>query len=220
MIVDVDLYDSQARTSSDPAAATVADAANIARLLDQASAACDAFGATLPRRCPPPPMPPLTLIASPDMIACDLLGLGFQFASARLREVLQAPADDVAFLPVNDDACPAHIRQADYRLMHVSLHASPIDMDRTQGRIVDAPLPDGSVAKRWLPKGGGPSGAARLYAREGFAPPGPIFAVPVVRWILVEDAVADRVMRAGLTGVIFVDMFAAARPGELVRRTL
>ena len=189
-------------------------------VLTLSDVACNAVGAKLPSRCPPPALPSGILQINSTDVAPNLLDVGLQLVSARLRELLQPRERDVYFLDVDASGCTPPVRAMDYRIIYVALFANLIDQERTEGEVVERQLSNGDRTRVWIrssPRQRKSDG--RLYRRADFEPPGSIFAIPGQRWIMVDDEVAERVMRAGIDDVQFIDILASSEQGRLVTRS-
>lgn len=154
--------------------------------------------------------------------APDLVFEGELFASRQLRAAMALPDDTVQWLPVDCSDCPQAMRDADYRLMNLLAFANPMDRQRTAPpEFTDVTLPDGSwtfvwSADPWQP--GRPM--PHLFWRKNFVPPAPLFRVPGWSMTLATEELAERVMRAGLDDVVFIDMQTDGTPtSELVVRS-
>lgn len=143
----------------------------------------------------------------PDF-APDLIFEGALFASRRLRDAMALDRATVQYLPIDCSECPPAMRGADYSLVNLLVFANPLDRARTEpAEFADVALPGGGstfvwTAPPWQP--GRP--VPRHLWRSDFAAPAPLFRVPGISWTLATDDLADRVMRAGLEEVAFMDV--------------
>jgi hypothetical protein len=137
--------------------------------------------------------------------------------SLRLRQALGLTEDVIRYRDVNLDQSPPAVRAQEYQAFQAVHFADLIDWKRTPSRIV-GPRPDGSTRRqRYLdPK----PDEWRTYWRDDLTPPAPLFRVLGTPWTLVTDALADRVMRAGITDLIFMDMTSDRARAELMFRQL
>jgi hypothetical protein len=149
------------------------------------------------------PLPPdfmIPQLAMPETgFAPDYLDSGgARFCSRRFRDAMAQPENVVQYLPVELITGGAEVRAQDYRLMRVMAIQSAMDLDRSDCRI-----------REWTHRITGeiirsPDNLRRVVLIEDLQPRTEIFRVaesPVD--VLVVDALADRVLRAGCTGIAF-----------------
>lgn len=120
----------------------------------------------------------------------DFLTLGGRrFASARLRQVLSPWADLIDWVPLDLTTSEATGREADYRLMRLLAHRPAFDAEAS-GLVLK---PDQLIAF-----------TSRYVLRNDIADaPGLFHAEDRPSILLASDAVAERVMRSGCTGIEF-----------------
>ena len=160
---------------------------------------------------------PIIRITSPDF-ALDYFDWGLSCASARLRAALGDVGGCMRFRPLDvSGSSPAVVEQA-YEVLEVTASADPIDETRTPGEVIDVPGLDGKVSKEWII--GLPAHGDRVFWREDFVPPAPMFRVKGTPWVLATDALADRVMRAGIKDVVFQDLTSNRAQTEVVLRQM
>jgi hypothetical protein len=125
---------------------------------------------------------------------------GLRFCSARLRCALGQPENTVQFAPVELITGGEQARGQDYRLMRVLARQKAMDVDRSDcTREERVNRITGQVETR-------PIFINRLVLLEGLKPATEIFRIhESTTDILVTDMLAERVLRAGCTGMEFVD---------------
>lgn len=152
----------------------------------------------------PPEVPAPRLVMPQAGFAPDFFWIGpWYFASRRLREVLAQPAEVVDFVPAVLIEGGEEARVQDYALMRVravqpamDLHLSVCDVREALG-MNGEPL-HRAVARRPM--------SSRMVLREDLRPRTDLFRIDEDRvTILATDALALRVLAAGLTGVQFND---------------
>jgi hypothetical protein len=123
---------------------------------------------------------------------------GLYFCSRRFRDTLAQPENVVQFAPVElIDGGPEVVAQ-DYRLIRVMAHQPAMDLERSDCSIEYYPAYRTGEPIRIVGE------IKRYVLLEGLTPDTEIFRVdehPTT--ILVTDAVAQRVLRAGCTGMEF-----------------
>jgi hypothetical protein len=132
----------------------------------------------------------------------------------RLRQALGLTEAVIRYHDVNLDQSPPAVRAQEYQAFQAVHFADLIDWNRTPGHIVGYPRPDGSIrGQRYLAH---PLDGQRTYWRDDFAPPAPLFRAFGPPWMLVTGVLADRVMRAGITDLVFKDITSDRAQTELV----
>ena len=163
------------------------------------------------------PMPVLA-ITDPSF-APNLVWAGLHFASARLREALGLGPDVVEYRAVDASGSAAAAQAADYQVFRVVREADPVDLARMYGHEPDRGA-DGRPTSAWLLSVHGPHAPPRQTVwREGFVAPAPLFRDASGR-LMATEALAERVMRAGLADVAFQDVVSEASLRGLAFRTL
>lgn len=161
--------------------------------------------------------------ATAEDFAPDLFFLGELFASKRLIETLALPQASVQLLPVDCSACPPAMRAQDYKVLNLLTFANPMDRERSWPSIyTDVELSDGTSTFLWSAEPWQPGmPVPRLFWREDFIAPAPLFRVPGKHWAMATDALAGRVIRAGFDDVMFHDLTNdGSRTYGLIVRTL
>ena len=158
---------------------------------------------------------PVLLIGDPAY-APPLFFEGFNYVSRRLREVLGLPADVVHCQEVDASGCVELARSAGYTTFQALHVADPIDRERSDGDWVDTIERDGSPGRMWMPTGGPTRPAPRIVIRPDFVPPAPVFRQPSGGAPVVTDEVAERVLRAGLTDIMFIEVGQERGQTEIV----
>jgi hypothetical protein len=145
--------------------------------------------------------------------------LGLQCASLRLRQALGLTDAVVRYRDIGVQEAPPAVRAQRYQALHVVPIGDPIDWSRTAGQSLEVPQPDGSTRERWFIRPPNPvEPPNRIYWRDDFTPPAPLFRAVGTAAILATDALADRVMRAGITDLVFQDVTSDRAQTELVLR--
>ena len=120
------------------------------------------------------------------------------FVSDRMRRVMDLPSDIAQFLPIINVSRPPRARAARYSLLHLLAFARAIDGERSDCHV-DRPTSakTGAQVLRF-------TGLTAVRFLPDFEPPADLFreaAAPTV--LLATDALAQRVIDAGCTGVQF-----------------
>jgi hypothetical protein len=151
----------------------------------------------------------------------DYFNGGLPCASLRLREVFNLTDDVIRYRDVDLDGSPPGLRALRYQVYHVAAYADPVDWTKTAGQALELPRPDGSTRKIWCLAPPDPAGPPqRVYWRDDFLPPAPLFRALGTPWTLAIEALADRVMRAGITDLAFYDITSDLAQTEIVMRQL
>jgi hypothetical protein len=123
---------------------------------------------------------------------------GFEFCSRRFRDALAQPEHAVQFVPVELISGGPEIVAQDYQLFRVMAHQPALDLDRSDCEIEEFTTRRTREQIKILRN-------VKQYAlRDDLHPQTEIFRAdenPSI--ILVADAVAERVLRAGCTGMEF-----------------
>ena len=159
---------------------------------------------------------PKLRITSRDF-APDLIWAGLHFASARLRDALGLGPDTVEYRDVDTSGSVPAARAADYKVFRIVHQADPVDLARMYGHDPHREA-DGNPTTAWLLSISGPHAVPRrMVWREGFIPPAPLFRDGTGR-LMATEALAECVMGAGVTDVVFQDLVSDAAPHGLVFR--
>jgi hypothetical protein len=152
----------------------------------------------------------------------NFLYMGLFYITENLARVLDFSDRIVQYINVDCSECPPEVRALGYRVMIPRVFANPLDQTFVPGVYQDVILPDGSLTQYWrqeLPPAGPPV-ALRTRWREDFVPPAPMFEILGGPWLLVTDALAERVMRAGFDDVNFIDVTNDGTRSCSIHRTL
>lgn len=141
------------------------------------------------------------------------------YVSRAFREAAGLPAAAVAFGPVDTSRCSNLAKSRDYRTLDVLSSSDPVDQVRSDGEWVPWIDDHGEIAQRWELSGGPLRPSPRVAFRLDFVPPAPIFHTDQLG-LLVSDDVADRMMRAGLDDVVFVQVEGERGRTEIIYRRL
>jgi hypothetical protein len=151
----------------------------------------------------------------------DYFDAGMNCASQRLRRAFGLGDDVVSYRDIDLDGSPPAALAKEYQAFQAVHYADVVDWNRTPGMAFDVRRADGSIGKEWRLGSPGPNDpAVRIYWRDDFVPPAPLFRANGTPWMLVTDEVADKVMRAGITDLTFVDLTNERAQTELVYRQL
>jgi hypothetical protein len=151
----------------------------------------------------------------------DYFDAGMHCASSRLRRALGLTEAAISYRDIDLDESPPAVRANEYQAFQLVTFADPIDWSRTPGVAVDVRRADGSFGKEWRLGPPNPSGPRqRIYWRGDFVPPAPLFRAIGTPWMLATDDLADKVMRAGITDLAFLDIISDRAQTELVFRRL
>lgn len=161
----------------------------------------------------PDGFPILQLVLPDSGFAPDFLTYeGYWFCSRSLREALAQPDHVVQFAPVEIIAGGEEVRAQDYRVLRVLARQKAMDLDRSECELED-----------WVNRITGipqkvPRFIERFVLLDDLQPRTEMFRVDESSsHVLVADAVAERVLRAGCTGLEFTDP-ACPRHGPRVVR--
>ncbi|SOB88328.1 hypothetical protein SAMN06297144_3479 [Sphingomonas guangdongensis] len=172
----------------------------------------DAFAAVEDGTVELEPTPPIELLLSRPGLAPDyFLWSGYSFASAALREVLALPPEVVRYLPVDARHSTPDVIAQDYRNMTPVQVRPLIDLRQTAHERVPMQRRDGSIGEGVLL-----TPERRQYWRDDFAADVPLFRAAHSQAIIAGDALAERVLAAGMTGVAFQDVTSDRAQRELV----
>jgi hypothetical protein len=156
---------------------------------------------------------PKILTITDATFAPDFFVHGAWFVSARLRRAIGSADGCVQYLAVDATACHAAARQQDYRVMHPFAVRDVIDPDRSEVVYRTVPAADGSRGRQV-------SHVARVVWRREAAVDVPIFRDPRDQRFFATDALAERLLRAGITGMAFQDITSERAQSELVLKAL
>ncbi len=174
----------------------------------------DATNSLVPSDVPLPqgfPAPRLVLPEhgfAPDFFIFD----GRRFCSRQLRDALAQPPHVVQYTPVEILAGGEQVRAQDYRVLRVLARQPAMDLERSECDLED-----------WVNRITGvpqkvPLFIDRFVLLAGLHPKTDIFRMDESpSYVLVTDALAMRVLRAGCTGLEFVDPACPRRGPRVVR---
>ncbi|WP_442679714.1 hypothetical protein ACSBM8_00465 [Sphingomonas sp. ASY06-1R] len=152
-------------------------------------------------------MPVPVLRVEPKSFCYDYFALGLTMTSARLRDAMSLPPENVHYIDVDCSNCPEGVQAMTYKVLEIRAFANPLDRERTgPGTFIDVETPAGPTFV-WKRETSGPHAPTpRIAWREDFLAPAPLFQVPGTNWTLATEALAERVTRAGITDVMFLDV--------------
>jgi hypothetical protein len=163
---------------------------------------------------------PIFRIADPAF-RLDYFNTGLSCASLRLRHALGLTEAVIRYRDIDLDQSPPAVREQEYQAFHVLIVADPVDWSRTASVVLDVPRPDGSIRKQRYVAPPDPAGPPdRIYWRDDFKAPAPLFRAVGTPWTLATDSLADKVMRAGITDLAFLDITSDRAQTEIVFRQL
>jgi hypothetical protein len=136
---------------------------------------------------------------------------GISFASAALRQVLALSPDVIEYYPVNADRSRPDVIARDYRIMHPVAVRPLIDLQHTPHERLPVQRSDGSIADAILL-----TPERRQYWRNDFVADVPLFRAAHSHAIVAEDTLAERILAAGMTGVVFQDITSDRAQREFV----
>ena len=145
---------------------------------------------------------PLPVAALPDWpFAPDFWRFGsYDFASCRLRDALAQPTDAIQFLPFDLMRASAAARAQDYQWMRVLPRQPAMDIARSDCEVADYINGRTGEPGKYLRR------IDRFALLDGVVPHTEIFRLDESpAFILATDALAERVLRAGCTGMEFSD---------------
>ncbi len=147
----------------------------------------------------------------------DFFEDGGLFVSRSLADALALPNEVASFQEADTTRCPKEVSALGYHLMTIEVEGDPVDPQRTDGGMVDVLNDDGDIVSIWamrLPQPNAPP--PKVTWRDDYQPPSDLFRIAGTGWNGATEDLAARVLAAGLTGLIFVDVVASAVRGELV----
>jgi hypothetical protein len=151
----------------------------------------------------------------------DYFDAGMPCASLQLRRVLGLTEAAISYRDIDLDGSPPEVHANEYQAFQLVNFADPVDWSKTSGEAIDVRCADGSVARQWRlipPNPVGPPN--RVYWRDDFVPPAPLFRATGTPWMLATDDIAEKVMRVGITDLAFLDITSDRAQTELVLRQL
>ena len=148
-------------------------------------------------------------------IAPDLLGLCYSLASRRLRDVLAQPDDVVQYLPVDASESRPNVQAQDYRVMRLLRRQTVVDLAASEVEFDEILADDPTQPPRRFPWF-----TTRIILADA-SPRYEIFTdtVDVGTWYCT-DALAQRVLEQGCTGVDFLLPESDTPGGEEMIKTL
>ncbi len=161
-------------------------------------------------------MPTPVLKITSDTFSPDFLEKQFySFASLRLREAFDLGHDAVRYRNVDARLSTSAVQARQYAVFDVRQYGNPFDRNKMLGEEREVRQPDGSLRREWIMDW---ENRMRLspdvYFRHDFVAPAPLFKAVGSSWVFATDSLAERVMRAGITDMIFVDIAGSDRPLE------
>jgi len=153
---------------------------------------------------------PMTLTIRDEQFAPDFLPQHAWFVSKRLREVMQLDRRVAQYLPVKTEGSHRNALAQDYRMMHPHAVRDALDPHRSDVEYIeqgDAVPPQVVSVKKFV-------------WREDFVADVPIFRDQRDQRFFATDAFAERVLRAGITDMVFQDIFSERGQHEVVLKTL
>lgn len=186
--------------------------ANQAALLPGHGRWSDQLAATQNGSVSLPPLPPVEMVLDLPGFAPDYFQWGgFSFASAALRAQLALPADVVEYLPVDTRSCRPEAAARDYQVMNPVRVRPIIDLARTAHERAPMQRWDGTIGDGVILPPEQPQ-----YWQSGFMADAPLFRAAHSHAIIVDDALARRLLSEGLTGLAFQDIASTRGQAETV----
>lgn len=159
----------------------------------------EAGGGTYETMPLPPGFPKVVMYFPSNGFAPDYFSFGsYKFCSARLRDVLAQPSDVVNYTPIDFRCQGTKALAQDYQRMRVIAVQPAMDMARSLYTADDEVDPASEDAARWV------RNIDKIVLREDFVPRTEIFCMAErITDVLATDALAERVLKAGCTGLSF-----------------
>lgn len=144
----------------------------------------------------------------------DMFSYGdFTFVSRKLRRVIGNVSAFARFRSVDMEASVPAVQAIDYEMFEVSQFGNPFDPTRMAGDVRPVRQPDGSLRDEWVMDWfGRVEKSPDVYFRDDFVAPAPMFRGLGSYWTFATDELADRVQRAGIDDVLFLDITGPALP--------
>lgn len=168
------------------------------------------------------PVPVLEVTA--DDFHPSIVLLGPDFYSRALRDALDLQPDQIQYLQVDATRCVKPFQAQDYRLAHVLAVGDVLDLPASGYEFGPGLDWNGNLTEAWRPRQLPPTPLEPIrYApltftfREDATAPSPLF---ISRWsghLMVTDALAQKVLDAGLDDVQFQDITYQDPKGQTVR---
>ena len=145
------------------------------------------------------------------------------YASAALRAVFALRPDEIAYRQIDTSQLNPSARAMRYEAFLPLKVANPFDPVRMRGSIRSVRQEDGSSRNEWVldppPPTQGVPEAMPVYFRPDFEPPAPLFrAMGFLGSVFATEELADRVTRAGMTGIGFRDVEGDRAGREMIYR--
>lgn len=157
------------------------------------------------------PMPQLHMPAKG--FAPDYFGTGiYKFVSHRVREAFALPDSIAQYIPIELLSGGAEARAQKYHWMNLLACYPAIDLQRSSYTMSDGLTYATGEKLRYI------NSYERMVIRDDIAPSAELFRVAEdLTTVLASDALAERVMRAGCTGIAFEDPATARNFGPISR---
>ena len=156
---------------------------------------------------------PMTLTILDESFYPDIFRRSAWFVSARMREVMDLPDHVAQYLPVDSSGCHPRAREQGYMVMDMFAVQNAIDTERSVIEYGDYPEDNGTITKQVL-------GVRTFVWRDDFVSTVPVFRDPHDHRFFATDAFADKVLRSGITDMVFQDITSERSKSELVLKTL
>jgi hypothetical protein len=143
---------------------------------------------------------PVPLLGLPDRsFAPDFFSFGiYDFVSRPLRDAMAQPDHVVQYTPVELVRGSAEARAQDYRLLRVLAKQSAMDLERSDCELEEFTHRLTGERMKW------PREITRFALLDNLIAKAEIFRIAeIASRVLVTDALAERVLRAGCTGIEF-----------------
>jgi hypothetical protein len=147
-----------------------------------------------------PPEFPVPIMHFPSSgFAPDYFSFGsVDFCSARLRDALAQPSDVIEYTPIDLRCDGAKAIAQEYQRMRILAVQPTMDMQRSLYESQEWVHPETGETSIWIRE------IEKLVLQEGFRPRTEIFCIEEHNLpVLATDALAERVLKAGCTGLEF-----------------
>lgn len=139
-------------------------------------------------------------------------------ASTRLRQAFGLDERVIRYRPIDMSACVPEVQALGYEMFDVIAYGNPFDPARMPGHVRPVRQPDGSLRDEWVfDYFGTINEPFEIYFRDDFVPPAPLFRSVGGIWTFATDELADRVQRAGLDDIMFLDISGPILPNRGLR---
>ncbi len=158
---------------------------------------------------------PRLLSTDPDYSPNLLETQFYKFASNRLRKALDLDQSVIRYCEIDSSACADNVKTLQLAAFDVIRFGNPLDPARMKGTERDVRQNDGTLHREWVVDYQHMAlNQTDSFFRPDFVAPAPLFRCTGTFWILATDELAERVMRAGITDILFTNYSGNLSPGE------